>query len=345
MRKFSLLIVLVWFSTLAFYAQNKKASVYSVAFYNLENLFDTIHQPEVNDYEYLPNGGNRWGTFKYYNKLNNMASVLSQLGTEYCPTGPAVIGVSEIENQGVLEDLVKTGDLAQRGYKIVHYDSPDRRGVDVGLLYNPLLYKVDATKSSRLYMKDFPDMLTRDQLVVSGKLAGEKVHFIVNHWPSRLGGEKQSSPKREAAAALTKHLADSLLQAFPDSKVVIMGDLNDDPTNRSCRVILDAKRNQNEVAKDGLYNPFWKMLDKGIGSLAYQGNWNLFDQIIISSGFLGKDKTELKFWKAEVFNREFLKQQEGKYKGYPLRTHAGGVYLNGYSDHFPTIVYFTKEAK
>ena len=181
--------------------------------------------------------------------------------------------------------------------------------------------------------------------MVSGRLAGERVHFIVNHWPSRLGGEKQSSPKREAAAALTKHLADSLLAADPDSKVIIMGDLNDDPTNNSCKVVLGAKKKQQEVKPGGFFNTMWEMYDRGIGTLAYNGAWNLFDQIIISSNLVGKDRSTLKYIRSEVFNRDFLKQKEGKYKGYPLRTHAAGAYLNGYSDHFPTLIYLAKEVE
>ena len=215
----------------------------------------------------------------------------------------------------------------------------------MGLIYDKDQFTLESSRSARLHTPQFPDLRTRDQLVVSGILAGERVHFIVNHWPSRLGGEKQSSPKREAAAALTKHLADSLLAADPDSKVIIMGDLNDDPSNRSCKTVLGAKKKQQEVQAGGYFNTMGEMFDKGIGTLAYNGSWNLFDQIIISGNLLGKDRSTLKYIRSEVFNRDFLKQKEGKYKGYPLRTHAAGVYLNGYSDHFPTLIYLAKEIK
>ena len=345
MRKFSLIFMLACTCTLAILAQNqnKKLAVYSIAFYNFENLFDTINQPDVIDEEFTPQGAMKWGSMKYHNTLNNLAYAISQFALDYCPQGPAVIGISEIENRGVIEDLIKTGPLANRNYGIVHYDSPDRRGVDVGLIYNADLFTVESSKSVRLVYPADTSMRTRDQLVVTGTLAGERMHFIVNHWPSRLGGEKNSRPKREAAAALTKHLADSLIQADPDSKVVIMGDLNDDPNNSSTSKVLEAKKKQNEVKPGGYFNTMWPIFAKGIGSLAYQGQWNLFDQIIISSNLLGKDRSTLKFIKAEVFNRDFLKQEEGKYKGYPKRTHAGGVYLNGYSDHFPTMIYLAKE--
>lgn len=315
--------------------------VASVAFYNLENLFDTIDQSNI-DEEFLPNGAMRWTGMKYKAKLKNMSYVISQLSKDITPGGPSIIGVSEIENRGVLEDLVKQPSIASRMYEIVHYDSPDRRGVDVGLIYNPRDFIVTASKS-HIFQTNDTAFHTRDQLVVSGYLLNEKVHVIVNHWPSRIGGDVASAPRRNAAAALTKHITDSLYTQDPNAKVIIMGDLNDDPFNESTAKVLNAKRNMEDVPVKGLYNPMWRILDAGIGSLAYNNQWNLFDQIIISQPFLNKDKTKLSFWKAEVFNKSFLIQQEGSYKGTPMRTHAGGVWLNGYSDHFPTLIYLVKE--
>ena len=351
MKKIGFLLLAVFLTGVTVtQAQKKQYAIYAVAFYNLENLFDTINQPNTNDEEFTPSGSYRWGGLKYRNKLNNLAYAISNFATDNSSpfklkNGPAVIGVSEIENEQVLEDLIHTGELSKRNYGIVHYDSPDFRGIDVGLIYDKDQFTLESSRSARLNTPQFPDLRTRDQLVVSGILAGERVHFIVNHWPSRLGGEKQSNSKREAAAALTKHLADSLLAADPDSKVIIMGDLNDDPSNRSCKTVLGAKKKQQEVQAGGYFNTMWEMFDKGIGTLAYNGSWNLFDQIIISGNLLGKDRSTLKYIRSEVFNRDFLKQKEGKYKGYPLRTHAAGVYLNGYSDHFPTLIYLAKEIK
>lgn len=319
-----------------------RLGVYSVGFYNLENLFDTKDDPGVRDEDFTPQGSYNWTPAKYQAKLSNMARVISQLAREHCPAGPAVLGVSEIENRGVLEDLVKSAPLAASGYEIVHYDSPDRRGVDVGLLYNPRLYQVT---SSRIYPYHLPSdttFRTRDQLLVSGILAGESFHVIVNHWPSRYGGGK-SSALREFAASITKHIADSIYAADPLAKVVIMGDLNDDPDNASCRVVLQARKKKSEVKPGGLFNATWGLFDKGIGSLCYQNQWNLFDQLIISENLLGADRSSLKYWKAEIFNRDFLIQKEGKNKGYPLRTFSGTTFNNGFSDHFPTLVYFVKE--
>ena len=268
MKKIGFLLLAVFLTGVTVtQAQKKQYAIYAVAFYNLENLFDTINQPNTNDEEFTPSGSYRWGGLKYRNKLNNLAYAISNFATDNSSpfklkNGPAVIGVSEIENEQVLEDLIHTGELSKRNYGIVHYDSPDFRGIDVGLIYDKDQFTLESSRSARLHTPQFPDLRTRDQLVVSGILAGERVHFIVNHWPSRLGGEKQSSPKREAAAALTKHLADSLLAADPDSKVIIMGDLNDDPSNRSCKTVLGAKKKQQEVQAGGYFNTMWEMFTK-----------------------------------------------------------------------------------
>ena len=321
-----------------------KVQASCVAFYNLENLFDTIDNDNVLDQEYLPSGPLKWNTQKYSSKLQHMSYAISQIGLDVTPVGVAMIGVSEIENRGVLQDLVKQPDLVKRGYEIVHYDGPDRRGVDVALLYNPKLFIVTNSKSYRLHTAD-TTFRTRDQLMVSGYLQGEKVHVIVNHWPSRNGGEERSRPKRNAAAGLTRSISDSLLRVDPKAKIIIMGDLNDDPFNESCATVLGAKKEIKDVKEGDLYNTLWKTLDMGVGSLAYNDQWNLFDQIIISSELAYADRSKLKFWKAEVFNRSFLIQQEGRYKGSPWRTHAGGAWINGYGDHFPTLIYLVKEVK
>lgn len=318
----------------------ERLGIYSVAFYNLENLFDTEDDPLTNDDEFTPRGAMRWTETKYRKKLKNMASVVSKLAREHCPAGPAAIGVSEIENRKVLEDLIATDEVAAMGLDIIHFDSPDRRGVDVALLYNPKLFQVS---SSRIYPYILPAdtaFKTRDVLLTSGTLAGEPFHVIVNHWPSRVGDK--SSELREFAAAINKHIADSIYSADPSAHVVIMGDMNDDPTDVSCRLVLNAKKKQEEVPPGGLFNTMWGFFDKGIGTLSYKGRWNLFDQIIISKSLLGTDRSQLKFWKAEIFSRDFLIQKDGKNKGYPLRTFSEGKFINGYSDHFPVLIYLVK---
>lgn len=323
-------------------AGNKGYVVYSVAFYNLENLFDTVDDPDNRgDDEFLPATTYHWTPEKYEKKLDNLARVISQIGRDYCPVGPAVIGVTEVENRQVLEDLVRRPDVASMNLEVIHKESPDRRGIDVALLYNPKLFTVTGYWTKPYRYEKNPDYVSRDQLWVSGILAGETIYVCVNHWPSRYGSK--SSELREAAAANVKEVVDSLISRNPLSKLFIMGDLNDDPTDKSARKVLQAKKTSREVKEGGLYNPMWRLYDKGIGSLAYQGKWSLFDQIILSYPLLGDDYSELRFWKAAVFNKEFLVQEEGPDKGYPFRTFSGNTFVNGYSDHFPVIVYLIRE--
>jgi len=323
-------------------AQEKKQyKIGCIAFYNQENLFDTIAGP--NDTEFTPEGKNKWNTEKYSRKLDHMSDVISQIGSEMFPGGPALIGISEIENRAVVEDLVNTPKLKASKYDFVHYESPDRRGVDVALLYRKDFFKVISSRSVRLIRKEDTTWRTRDQLVVSGIFDDELIHVIVNHWPSRSGGEKRSQPFREAAAALTKSIADSIFKTDSNSKIFIMGDLNDDPVNASVCDVLNAKGKIEDVKKEGLFDPMWKMYKEGIGSLAYQDSWSLFDQIIISEPLLGSDKSTFKFYKAKVFNAPFLLQKTGQYTGYPLRTYVGNAWQGGYSDHLPVYVFIIKE--
>jgi len=324
----------------------KRYQVAGVAFYNLENLFDTINNNGKYDLEYTVKGNRKWDGTKYWNKIHNMAYAISQLKTDITPMGPAVIGVSEIENRSVLEDLVKDPQIKDCNYQIIHHDSPDRRGVDVAMLYNPRMFRPLNATHHTLKIPGYETFRTRDQTCVSGLLLGEPVSIIVNHWPSRLGGQQQSSYLREAAAALSKQIADSVLSVNPNQKIFIMGDLNDDPSNDSCAKIIGAKKKEKEVEKGGWFNPWWEVLDKGIGTLAYKGQWNLFDQIIINDNTLGKDRSTLKYFKCKVHNDiPGLKETEGDRKGYPRRTFASGIYLNGFSDHYPTQVFLIKEIK
>ncbi len=326
-------------------AQDKKFKVHTVAFYNLENLFDIKDDEGVNDEEYTPANG--WTKEKYQQKLKNLERVISEIGTSDQQTNsPVVLGVCEIENRGVLEDLVRMPKLAAKDYGIVHYDSPDGRGIDTGFLYQKkhftptssaniplIIYNIDGS-GKRVY--------TRDQLLVSGYLDGEEMHFIVNHWPSRSGGEKRSSPYREAAGALNKKIIDSLQKINPDAKVITMGDLNDGPYNKSVKKFLGAKAKKEDVKPGEIYNPMEEMSNKGIGSLAYRDAWDLFDQMMFTEPFLRKDYTSFRFWKAGVFNKPYLVQTTGQYKGYPLRNSPSEP---GYSDHFAVYAYLIKESK
>lgn len=314
----------------------RKSELYSVAFYNLENLFDTIHDDGKNDYDFLPDGRYAWNTTKYEAKLKNLAHVLSELSRGKVTQGPACIGVAEVENKRVLNDLLKQPALAQ--YKYVHYEGPDERGIDCALLYDSLQFQVKHSKLvySAPFEGDTTD-LTRGFLVVDGSLAGERLCLIVNHWPSRGSGEEY----RIHAARQVKALKDSLFREDRHLKLIVMGDLNDDPMDESLQV-LGARKDREQVGEQEFYNPWWKTLeDDGIGTLCYRGKWNLFDQIVLTRPLL-EGQGGLLYDGNEVFRPDYLFQHDDKYEGYPLRTHGGRKWLNGYSDHLPTIVYLRK---
>lgn len=328
-------------------AQDKKFRVQTIAFYNFENLFDTINNANVNDEEYTPTGTQNWTAEKYKKKLANLSRVLNEIGTsDQQKESPVIIGGAEIENRGVLEDLVKQPLLINKDYGIVHYDSPDKRGIDVALLYQKKHFKPTSSINIPLIIYDQTDktkrIYTRDQLLVTGLLDGEEMHFIVNHWPSRSGGEQKSSPNREAAGRLNRKIIDSLYNINPNAKIITMGDLNDGPYNKSVKVELGAKAKKEETKERGMYNPMEEMSNKGIGTLAYRDAWDLFDQMILSEPLIRKDYSSYRFWKAGVYNKPFLTQTTGQYKGYPLRNSNGQV---GFSDHFPVYLYLIKEVK
>lgn len=328
-------------------AQKKDYKSAVIAFYNLENLYDTVDNTLTNDEEFLPDGVRNYGTAIYNDKLNKLATVISQIGTELNPEGPAILGVAEVENDTVLNDLVRQPAIAKRNFRIVHYDSKDIRGVDVGLLYNPKYFVVEA--SDKLFVQlpggSKDAYFTRDILWVKGKLDGETIHIYVNHWPSRSGGEVRSAPARNAAAQVCRNHMDSIARLEPNAKIVVLGDLNDDPINESVSGIINAKGKEKDVPAGGMFNPWMDMYKKGIGTLAYQDAWGLFDQILISKAWLKKDQPGFFYYQPHIFNKEYLVENQGRYKGYPMRTWDGNTYRGGYSDHFPTYLFFLKEIK
>ncbi len=269
--------------------------------------------------------------------------MLSELGTDVNPEGLACIGVCEIENKTVLEGLVKTEKLKSRNYQIVHYESPDRRGIDVGFLYNPKQFNLVSSQSYSLSKVGDKDFFTRDQLVVNGELNGELIHVIVAHWPSRSGGQKRSAPKRIAAGQLARSIIDSIQATNANAKILFMGDLNDDPTNASVKKHLNTVAKKENTQANQLFNPMEAFYKKGIGSLAYRDTWNLFDQIIVSPGLVDEDYSSYKYYRAKVYSKPYMKQTSGRYQGYPYRSYAGGSYAGGYSDHFPVYLFLIKE--
>ncbi|TAE15868.1 MAG: endonuclease/exonuclease/phosphatase [Bacteroidetes bacterium] len=326
-------------------AQQTNYKVSIIGFYNLENFYDTVNNTLIDDEEFLPTGVKNYNSAIYWDKVNNLATVLSKMGLEQSPDGPAILGVAEIENDTVLNDLVKHPLLKKRNYKIVHYSSPDARGIDVALLYNPKYFTVLDSKNLFVQLpggsKDA--YFTRDILWVKGKLDGETIHVYVNHWPSRRGGEERSAPGRAAAAGVSKSHMDSIAKADGLQKVVLMGDLNDDPTNESLTRVLQAKAKIKDVKPGQYYNPWVDMYKNGYGTLAYQDAWGLFDQIIVTEPWLNRNQQGYFYYQCHIFNREFMVENNGKYKGYPMRTWDGNTYRSGYSDHFPTYLVFLKK--
>ena len=342
---FTLSFMLLMLINITAQENKRNFKIHTVAFYNLENLFDTINDVNKND-EASPIMEIRFNRGKIYReKVSNMAEVVSQIGFDITKRPPSILGICEVENRMVVEDLISDEKLKKYNYGIIHYESPDDRGIDVGLIYNKDVFKVKNSSSHNVFItgnNSSKRRNTRDQLVVSGHLDGELMHFIVNHWPSRGADET----KRIAAAEVNNFIIDSLRNKYESPKIITMGDFNDDPFDKSIKKILGAKKNINDVKKNDLYNPFETILvDEGVGSNAYRDKWQLFDQIIISKPFLDKDYKDYQLYKAGVFNKSFLINKRGKFKGYPFRSFSYGTFTGGYSDHLPPYIYLLKEIK
>ena len=327
--------------------EEKKYKIHTVAFYNLENLFDTVNDTEKND-EASPMMEIKAGREAVYKKkVHNMARVIADIGTETTGNSPAIIGICEVENVDVVEDVANDSLLLAKDYGIVHFESPDRRGIDVGLMYQKGLFQPISKSAHTLRIYDNNTkkrIYTRDQLLVSGKLEGDLIHIIVSHWPSRSGGEAKSRPKRVAAAKLNKRIIDSLQALDPYAKIITMGDLNDDPTNASIKDVLKAKRKKKDVKIKGIYNPFINMFKKqGLGTTAYRDAWSLFDQIMVTKPLIETDFSSFRYYKAGIYNKNYLTNKKGRYKGYPFRSFAEGGFTDGFSDHFPVYIYLIKE--
>ena len=352
MKKISIyVLILALLLPATAFAQRDRS--YVIGFYNLENLFDTYHDEGKNDYEYLPDGANQWTEVKYEKKLHNMASVIRAMHDDN-KVWHAVLGVSEIENRHVLEDLVSMPEIAEADFQIVHYDGPDRRGVDVALFYRPSVFKVLESKSipytfegSEVEFEMTPeeqaDFRTRDILMVRGLLGGEMFAFFVAHLPSRTGGK--GGDLRSRGGEIMYRESMRLMEQYPGIKIVAMGDMNDNPTDPSMAYYMRGKEKIEEVGETDFFSPFLSMLKAGYGSLAYQGEWNIYDILVVNSNLAHPAKGTLgiipivknRFY-GRVFHKPVMTQQEGQYKGTPFRTSSGGAFIGGYSDHYPTYI-------
>ena len=348
-RLITLLSLLVLLAPVSF-AQGRKS--YVIGFYNLENLFDTYHDEGKNDYEYLPDGANEWTDYKYAKKLSNMARVIRAMRDEN-NAYHAVLGVSEIENRHVLEDLVAEPAIADANFQIVHYDGPDRRGVDVALLYRPELFTVLESKSipftfdSALDFGMTPEeqdaFRTRDLLMVRGLLGGEMFAFFVAHLPSRLG--EKSGALRSRGGEMMYEESMRLMREYPGIKIVAMGDMNDNPTDDSMAVYMHGREKVEDVGPLDFFSPFLSMLKAGYSSLYYRGENNIYDILVVNSNLVNAPKGTLKIqpivkkkYYGRIFKQPFMTQQEGQYAGQPFRTFSNGAFVGGFSDHYPTYI-------
>ena len=335
--------ILLILSVGALSAQNVAHRI-PIAFYNVENLFD-CNDDANDDAEFLPQGKREWTNERYQEKLNNIARVLGDIADN----GAAVVGLAEVENRHVLEDLVRIPNIRKRKYGIIHYDSPDPRGIDCALLYDARVFRPKSSGVRFIALPDESPIPTRDILFATGTIENEVFHFIVAHWPSRYGGDPASAGRRMVAAQTMHQVADSLLREYPGSKAILMGDFNDDPFDASVVEGLNLCQTIDETHAADLFSPMLSMYRQGAGTLAYKGKWNLFDIMVVSGNLLKKNTQGLHLYQdpeshqlAYVFRRDYLLQQTPKHRGEPLRTFAGNNYLGGYSDHLPVYLYLTK---
>lgn len=317
------------------YAQYTE-DAYKIMFYNVENLFDTENDSLKNDEEFLPSGDRYWTKSKYFNKLNNIYKVIIAVG-KWNP--PAIVGICEIENRSVLNDLVNNTPLVKFEYQVIHHESPDRRGIDVGLLYRDDFFKPLYDKAITVNFAENPDYKTRDILYVKGIANNtDTLHIFVNHWPSRWSGQLESEGNRVTAAQTLKNNVDSIFKINPNANIIIMGDFNDTPVNKSLKDVLKANLNYNSIETNQLYNLSYLLEQtQNIGSHKYQGEWTMLDQFIVS-GFLldKKNKVYSTLNDVHVFNQDFLMEPDESFYGYkPYRTFIGYRYNGGYSDHLP----------
>lgn len=310
----------------------------TVAFYNVENLFDTEDTPDKIDEDFLPDGKYKWNTDTYLNKLDNLARAIEKIGDA---DGPEILGLAEVENKQVIEDLVQMTSLKGHKYRIVHEESPDMRGIDVALVYDPKAFVYQSHKRLRVSFPQEADYTSRDILLVEGKVRGATLYVLVNHWPSRRGGQAESESRRLRTAEVAKAATDSLYALDGDADILLMGDFNDDPHNKSIVETMGATSAAADMPAMGFYNPMAVLHDpEGLGTLTYRGKWNLFDQMLVSKGLVtGGNKLKYIGGSAAVYNPEFLQVGFGKSATAPRRAIFRGEFVpEGFSDHFPVYV-------
>jgi len=308
-------------------------NLFSLAFYNAENLFDYKDDTHTLDSDYTPSGKKKWGQYRYQHKINKIGKVISKIGTDNCVFPPVLVGLAEVETKQVAVDILNSETLRYLNYDCVHYESPDERGIDVALLFNKDFFELTHSEAIpiNVYEPNGVKDETRDILYIKGNLYGETTHVFVNHWPSRRKGVNKTHLKRITLAKILLERTQDILANDVDAKILIMGDFNDDPSSESISKYL---------VSDHITNPMENLHQPKKGSLTHNGMWHLFDQILHSKAYTVSKG--IQHIKSEIFNPEFLTDWTGRSKGEPLRTYIGKFYRGGFSDHFPVYSIFKK---
>ena len=341
MKKLAILF-LILFSAINFTISQEKDTI-TIASWNLENLFDTIDDTNKNDEEFLPSGSKEWTIDRLDTKLYNLSRIIRSMNNF---KGPDILGVCEVEHQSLLDSLV-VKFFHDKNYKVAYKESPDERGIDNGLIYNADLFSLASVEGDTIKLDDgYPTRLVLNvNLVTKGK---DTLHVYVNHWPSRRGGEQESEKNRIKAAQVLKHSVKNNFENYYKSKIIILGDFNDEPNNNSILKELEAipfycdSSNYIESHKQ-LYNLSYPAFAEGLGSYKYRDDWNMLDQVIISGGLIDSKSIHYVCNSFEVYKPLIMVTRSGKYEGTPFPTYGGSRYLGGYSDHFPVMTKFVME--
>jgi hypothetical protein len=345
MYRFSTLIaLLLCCCALQVSAQQSKNNVAAIAFYNLENYFNPEDNPLTNDEDFTPEGSHRYTENVFNQKAQNMAKVLADLGKDFGADGADLIGVCEVEDDRALQVLLQQAAFKNNPYRFIRIDGPDKRGINVALLYHAKRFKLLHAQSLPVSLQYAGGGMTRDVLLVKGVFYADTVYVLVNHWPSRSGGESVSAPKRALAAAVNKDAVAQIIAEQKNAKIIIMGDLNDDPVSPSVLDVLGTTGIAQHAHNTLLYNPWLRLYQQGTGTLCHNDHWNLFDQIILSPAWLQSTNGGWQYYQAQVYNKDYLKTAFGKFRGYPYRSFNGTKWMNGYSDHFPVVIYLKRHA-
>jgi len=327
----SIFVALIWVLSSCSTVKEMQKHEYTVVSYNVENLFDTVDDPTIPDEEFLPESEKKWTNERYQKKLNDLAEVISEINPKELPE---IVGLVEVENQTVLEDLIHTAKLNNQ-YAIIHEESPDYRGIDVSLIYRRDAFTEVMHETLPVVFPDDPNFKTRDILHVTGKIRNKTVHVFVNHWPSRIGGDEKTEPKRNLAASVLKSKVDQVLASDPNARIIIMGDMNDEPANISLQQTLGATL-PNSQAK--LVNLMMPDDTAGLGTYFYSGSWNMLDNLVVSGNMISGKQMHVVDQKGFIFSKDWMTYTNKNGDKTPNRTYVGNKYVAGVSDHFP--VYF-----